>query len=190
MEENNETTESNGTESNGDGTTKVEFNVEPAIREFKNTVDYITEVSPGRVSADHIHRYDRWEIIIALPDPAELLETVEAQVYSDELKALWGVDLATALREVMGAAFAVRPNYHIEDVAFDKERCLLDNGHFKMQDLADQYNIGQRTGGPTQKKQVAELKDAKAKIDGLGFGSMDEAIAALAKAKEAGLLED
>ena len=144
---------------------KKEIMYVPAIREYDNTKNLITNVGSARGVST------RYEIIFSIPETNE--EAIAR--YGIELK-----DLITAgVRQL---------STHVDyaSVGFDEEGNLKEDGHKAMQDLADGYTVG-RKSDPTKasdKKLATEAKKAQAE---LGM-SMSEMLAKMKEFKEAGLL--
>ena len=172
----------------------------PPVEDFNNADYLITRIGVGTGIADsHVNRWDRYEIAFKRykVEDFENLEEALAQLQKDR-----GIDTApqALLDRLVGTMFTA-PDYHsvlcyqigdiepdgvkIVDNASDWFKVTKDNGHELAQSLADGFTIGQRAAGPSQKKIVAEAKQAE-KATGMSTAEM---AAKILEMKSAGLLD-
>ena len=149
---------------NGNGTDKREIVYHPAIREFDNTKNLITNIG-FTAKAD-----EKFEILWPIPES------------DDECMERYDCKLAV-LTQAGVRQFSTRPDYKL--VGFDDDGELKDGGHEAMQELADGYKVGARVVGVSQKKIVADVKAAEVE---LGM-SHEQMVATLKEMKEAGQLD-
>lgn len=162
---------------------KVEFTIHPSPVECNRDFNYVTEVSVGRVGDDHPNRYERWEVCIRLPDPARLINTPEAEEYSDKLKEMWGIDLPTALRDYVGGKLSTMPNYHS---ILGEDKVAPENFGAQCQDLADSYTVGTRATGTGVKVKAQKYDAAEEQAKASGFASFEDALKAM---KDKGIIQ-
>ena len=163
MFEENETSEVEA-EATETKTAKREIVYNPAVREFDNTKNLITNIG-FTAKAD-----EKFEILWIIPESDE--ESMER--YDCKLAVL----VQAGVRQL-----STRPDY--KTVGFDDDGTLKPKGHEAMQDLADGYKVGARVVGVSQKATLAKVK--KAETD-LGM-SHDEMVAKMLEMKENGLLD-
>ena len=143
---------------------KREITYHPAIREFDNTKNLITNIGFTAKSDE------RYEVLWLIPST------------DHECKERYDCDLAVLVQAGV-RQLSTRPDY--KTVGFDDEGNLKDEGHEAMQDMADGYKVGARVVGVSLKATVAKVKKAEADL-GMSF---DEMTAKMAEMKEAGLLD-
>lgn len=143
---------------------KREIVYEPAIREFDNTKNLITNI--GFTAKSDV----KYEILWLIPETDEECK----ERYDCELKDL----IAAGVRQL-----STRPDY--KSVGFHDTGELKENGHEAMQDLADGYKVGQRQVGVSQKATVQKVKKAEGE---LGM-SLDEMVKKMAELKAQGMLD-
>lgn len=179
-----------------------DFDVQPALVEFDNERDYITEVGFGQASSaahrkwaetfaegnieEHPERFKRYEVVIRMPDPTEMLETPEAKAYSEALKAKRGITLKEGLRDYIGGKLSTMPPYMSvleNDPEKEDFRTIGPEKHQEFQTLADGYTVGSRsTGGSSIKAKAKKLDAVEEQAKAAGFKSFEDALAAM-KAK-------
>ena len=131
-------------ENNSNDTDKREITYHPAIREFDNTKNLITNIG-FTAKAD-----EKYEILWPIPsDDAGCMERYDCSL---------AVLIQAGVRQ-----FSTRPDY--KTVGFEDSGDLKDEGHEAMQVLADGYKVGARVVGVSQKKIVADVKAAEAELD-------------------------
>jgi len=149
---------------NNDTEEKREIVYHPAIREFDNTANLITNIG-WTAKAD-----EKYEILWPIPSTDE------------ECKARYDCSLDVLIQAGV-RQFSTRPDY--KTVGFDDAGDLKPAGHEAMQELADGYKVGARVVGVSQKKIVAEVKAAEADL-GMTHAEM---VAKMTQMKADGLLD-
>lgn len=144
--------------------TKREIVYEPAIREFDNTKNLITNI--GFTAKSDV----KYEILWPIPETDEEAKDRYDCTLNDLVRA--------GIRQL-----STRPNYKL--VGFEDDGTLKDDGHEAMQALADNYKVGQRVVGQSQKATVQKVK--KAESD-LGM-DLDTMVKKMAELKAQGLLD-
>ncbi len=159
--------EENETESNDN---EREISYHAPVREFDNTKNMITRIG-FTAKAD-----EKFEILWPIPESDE--ESQER--YDCSLAVL----IQAGIRQ-----FSTRPDY--KETGFytdpDKENYaqLKPNGHEAMQKLADDYKVGARVVGVSQRIIVQKVKEAENEL-GMSHAEM---VAKMKEMKEAGLLD-
>ncbi|MBA7692949.1 hypothetical protein ES703_101523 [subsurface metagenome] len=144
---------------------KAEIEYHAPVREFDNQTHLVTNIG---FTAKAMERY---QIIWPIPSTEE------------ECKARYDCPLS-ALIEAGIRQFSTRPDYKF--VGFEEDGTLKPEGHVAMQTLADGYEVGKRTAGPTQKIMAAKAKQAE---EELGM-THDQMVATLKRMKAEGKLDD
>ena len=145
-------------------TDKREITYHPAIREFDNTKNLLTNIG-FTAKAD-----EKYEILWPIPASDE------------ECMKRYDCSLAVLIQAGV-RQFSTRPDY--KTVGFTDDGELKPEGHEAMQTLADGYKVGARVVGVSQKKIVADVKAAEADLD----MSFDEMTATIKKMREEGQLD-
>ena len=152
------------TENENGSDKKAEINYHAPVREFDNKTHLVTNIGFTAKAEE------RYQIIWPIPSTDE------------ECQKRYDCPLST-LVEAGIRQFSTRPDYKF--VGFEEDGTLKPEGHEAMQTLADGYEVGKRTAGPSQKIMASKAKTAEAE---LGM-TVEEMVATMKKLKEEGVLD-
>lgn len=194
------TTEETKTNGNGKEAKPTTTYHAPPIENYSNKTHLVTRIGVGTgIGENHPNKYDRFEIgfeRILLDDYNSFEEALKG------LETLRGIDAdpQKVLDNLLKSIFTA-PDYHsvlcyqegekgpdgiVVTPGSEFYKVLKPNGHEAAQALADNFKVGQRVTGPSQKKIVAEAKAAEADT---GM-SVAEMAAKIKEMQEQGLLGD